>query len=1622
MAKLISFIDTEIGLEDKRIHDIGAVRSDGATFHSVSLREFSAFINGSDYICGHNVIHHDLAYLNSALHGPISIPAIDTLYLSPLLFPKHPYHALLKDDKLLTEELNNPVNDSKKASKLFYDEVNAFNALPSSLKQIYYLLLNPRHEFSGFFDYLDFRIGIFHPSIQNLVKSNFTGKVCSNADLGGLIKNYPVELAYALALIWADDAFSITPPWLVKTFPRIENVFKILRNTPCDSKCEYCRKTLDIHSALKRIFNYDSFRLYAGEPLQERAVQAAVDGRSLLAVFPTGGGKSLTFQLPALMAAETVKGLTVVISPLQSLMKDQVDNLNSQGITSAVTVNGLLDPVERANALERIANGTAHLLYISPEQLRSRTIQRLLSSRNVTRFVIDEAHCFSAWGQDFRVDYLYIGDFIRELQSQKASKERIPVSCFTATAKQKVISDICDYFKRKLDLDLEIFASTATRENLRYAVIHCETEESKYNTLRNLIAQKDCPTIVYVSRTRKTRELAERLTRDGFPARPFNGKMDANDKIINQEAFIRNEIKVIVATSAFGMGVDKKDVRLVIHYDISSSLEDYVQEAGRAGRNPSIQADCYVLYNDRDLDKHFILLNQTKLSISEIQQVWKAIKDLTKQRPSVCCSPLEIARQAGWNESGVDIETRVRTAIQALETAGYVKRGQNMPHVYATGIASGSTIEAATRIEQSRLFTEEEKVIAKRIIASMIGKSRRADAGNDEAESRIDYLADILGLTKSEVIHSVTLMRQAGILDDSQDMTAYIQATDTANKSLLVLERFAKLERFLFDRFIEDGCEINLKEMNEAAQAEGIPNASVKNLRTLLYFLTIKDYIHKEENIRAGTVKVYPTDSINRLKSKLDRRLDICRYVVEELYQLAEDTAATEKEEKPVYFSLVGLFNEYKAIPRLETFSGEVVLTDVADALLYLSKIGALKLEGGFLVLYNGMEIKRIVMDNRIKYKVDDYRFLDEFYKQKIRMIHIVGEYANLMVKDYDAALQYVDDYFQLDHRRFIDKYFKGERKKEIDRNITPDKFRQLFDELSETQTQIITDKDSKYIVVAAGPGSGKTRVLVHKLAALLLMEDVKHDQLLMLTFSRAAATEFKKRLIELIGSAANFVDIKTFHSYCFDLLGKIGSLEGADDVVENASAMIMNGEVEPGKITKSVLVIDEAQDMSEKDFTLVRALMQSNDDMRVIAVGDDDQNIFGFRGSDSKYLRLLVDSYGATKYEMPENYRSSKAIVTLANAFVTQLHGRMKSVPGVAVSNETGSVIITHHRCPNFIEGLVDEIARTHGAEKACVLTQTNDEAMQVLGLLERRNIHSKLIQSLGKQFRLSDLLEIKYFLSVIDQGGEAAVISDEVWQSAKDKLRVRFENSTCLEICENMIRDFETIYPDRYRTDLDEFIRESQYEDFYDDDRETLYVSTIHKAKGREFDTVYMLLQNCFANNDEKKRTLYVGMTRAKTRLMIHCNTDVFSRYSCRGLTHVSDPTEYREPDELLIQLTHKDVYLDYFKSRQDIVTRLRSGMSLELRDNQLFLISNNRTIPVVSFSKAFRDNLARWASQGYIPAAASIQFILAWRGEGEDKDTFIILPIIKLKKKIRNDTLCENDFPRIERFPSN
>ena len=1595
--KKIVFFDTEIDPKSGTILDIGAAASDGRTLHTAKQPEFAAFIRDCQFICGHNIFAHDLKYIGSLIRTVnCRCAPIDTLPLSPLLFPKRPYHKLLKDDKLQTDELNNPLNDSLKAQNLFYDEVNAFLALSREMQSIYFGLLGHTPIFSGFFQYLDFTA---EEDAEKAIRRKFLGQLCENADLDLMIRRTPIELAYTLALIRADDKASITPPWVIRNYPRMNNVMKLLRAAPCQSGCGYCSQKLDVHIRLKDIFGFDRFRTYNGEPLQEKAAAAAVAGKSLLAVFPTGGGKSITFQLPALIAGETSRGLTVVISPLQSLMKDQVDNLEERGIADAVTINGLLDPIERKAAIDRAANGMASILYISPESLHSKTVEELLYSRNVVRFVIDEAHCFSAWGQDFRVDYMYIGDFIRKLQDRKNLNRAIPVSCFTATAKQKVVSDIRDYFHDKLGLELELFATGAARENLHYAVLYKESEEEKYLEARNLIQAKNCPTIIYVSRVRRTIDIANRLRQDGFSALPFNGQMESREKIASQNSFIQGETQIIVATSALGMGVDKKDVRLVIHYDISDSLENYVQEAGRAGRDASIDADCYVLFNDNDLDKHFILLNQTKLSLSEIQQVWRAVKELTRQRSNVSCSALEIARQAGWDDSVKNIETRVNTAVAALEQAGYLERGRNASRVYADSLLVSNMAEAAAKIDASQKFSEKQREHAKRSVKYMISRRSIAKAQDEAGESRVDYIADRLGITKAEVIDAVNLMREEGILADHTDLTAFIHRTDTKNRSMQILRRFILLEDFFIDRLSGDGL-INYKELNDAAIRSGVRTSTVKDIKTLVFYWTVSGYLKKSFNPDEDRVYLERTAEPELQRQQFQKRTDLAEFIIRYLFRKSENTEnqSGNSEERAVQFSILELQNAYTEQSSLLFNHGETTAEDIQKALLYLSKIRALTLEGGFLVFYNAMQLHRLKLDNRIQYKRDDYQKLNTFYQQRIQQIHIVGEYAHLMVKDYDEALQFVSDYFQMDYRGFLAKYFKGNRLEEINRNITAKKYDQLFGKLSETQRKIIEDSNSKYIVAAAGPGSGKTMLLVHKLASLLMLEDVKHDQLLMLTFSRAAATEFKSRLLQLIGNAAHFIEIKTFHSYCFDLLGKIGSLAESNNVVKDAAAMIEDGNVEPGRITKTVLVIDEAQDMDEHEFALVRALMRQNEGMRVIAVGDDDQNIYEFRGSNSKHMQSLLTVFGAARYEMLDNYRSKQNIVNLTNAFAAAISQRMKSAPIRSVSQEPGSVKITSYRGRSLEIPLVADLKAHRTEGTCCVLTSTNEEAFRVTGLLRREGIPAKLIQSMDG-FDLANLAEIRCFLNTINENTASPLIDDELWKRAGDRMKSVYGQSACLALCLRLVDVFSSISQKKYRSDLLEYIHESKLEDFVESGARTVLVSTIHKAKGKQFDSVFMLLNGYDFSSDEKKRVVYVGLTRAKTLLHIHTNTRLFNRFDLPFIERTTNETLYPEPAEIMMELGHRDVVLDFFKWKQQAAAKLRSGDPL-LPDGDYLAIKEPRPVRIAKLSNACRAKLASLSAKGYVIKRAEVRYTVWWKGK-DDEEILIMLPNLYLMK---------------------
>ena len=1574
------FIDSEVSVNDGTVVDLAAIRDkDEAYIHTALQNDFAKFVNGAAYICGHNIIRHDVNYVRNLL--PEKAEYIDTLFLSPLLFPRKPYHKLVKDDKLISDALNNPYNDCIKARELFYDEVSAFKKLPDEMQTIYCTLLSPKMGYKGFFSFLSIEKISDDPA--RLIKEYFKGKICDNADVAALVEKYPEALSYALAIIHADDLDSITPAWVVMTFPEVQTVIHALRNSPCDN-CEYCKNRIDPVGALQRYFGYPAFRSYDGEPLQERATRSAVRSESLLAIFPTGGGKSVTFQVPALMAGELEHGLTIVISPLQSLMKDQVDNLVKKGIVRAVTINGAIDPVERADAFEKVESGFANLLYISPESLRSRTIEKLMLSRNVVRFVIDEAHCFSSWGQDFRVDYLFIGDFIRKLGDKKRLKAPIPVSCFTATAKQKVISDIRDYFREKLGIELKLFATGSSRENLHYKVIHEDTDEDKYATLRSLIENHNCPTIVYSSRTKTTEKLAERLQKDGYKAKAYHGQMDRLVKTENQDAFMKGETQIITATSAFGMGVDKSDVGLVVHYEISDSLENYVQEAGRAGRDPSIDADCYVLYNENDLDKHFMMLNRSRLSMNEIQQVWRAVKTLSANRGYFRKSALEIARAAGWDSESVkDIETRVKTALAALEQAGYIKREMNSPRVYADSIVSPSVAEAVKLIDRSSAFEDEnQRLKAHMIISSLVSKRSISKAGEAEAESRVDYLSDRLGITLEETVEIITKLRQEGILADDTDMSASYENSIGIIRRLGVIRR---CEDHLLSYINADSVEINLKQINADAADKKIKGCTLSILQTILNYYVGKQYIAATGSFAQGRLHVELNRPLDAFKAECTGR------------QLADETIARYLTGKQAEKKDKLNFVQYSVKELADVCSSELGTAvdhrGIQNSLLWLSTNNIISVEGGFLVVYSRLEIHRIEKDNRIQYKKEDYAKLNEYYKMKTQQIHIVGEYADMMVKSYDDAQMFVHEYFGLEYTAFIKKYFKGNREGEINRNITSSKYEELFGSLSEKQREIIDDM-SQCIVVAAGPGSGKTRVLVHKLAALLLMDDIKSEQLLMLTFSRAAATEFRQRLMSLIGDAARYVDIKTFHSYCFDILGRPGTLGESDNIVKMAIESLQSGEVESSRVTKTVLVIDEAQDMSADEYRLVQLLKDNNSGMKIIAVGDDDQNIYSWRGSDSKHFMSLVDTEDAIKYELIENYRSLPAIVDTANKYAALIKDRFKENPIVSVRQGEGTVSVTRYRYP--CEYHILEMIKSRNDKSVAVLTDTNDEAAMYLELLNSNGVKAKLIQE-AENCRVYDLVEIRVFMNKLKElNADSPTIEQENWDAAITKMKEYSMGSTQLDDCIKFIESFKSMYSRAYLSDLEEYLYESELSDMFEAEDEVVTVSTIHKSKGREFGTVYLVTSGKYKQDDAERRKIYVGLTRAKDNLFICTYGSNFDEFS-----PVYDEERRERFNRMVVLLGLKDVFLDTAIPFKQLIFRLRAGQEIFVENYGYWMIHNGKRYEVAKLSKRGRAKISSALSNGYTIERTVVRALAAWSPKDDEKEYPQILAYVYMRK---------------------
>ncbi len=358
---------------------------------------------------------------------------------------------------------------------------------------------------------------------------------------------------------------------------------------------------MTIHQILLKYWGFSSFR-----PLQEEIIQSVLDGRDTLALLPTGGGKSLCFQVPALAR----DGVCLVISPLIALMKDQVDNLKKRGIPAAALHSGM-HPDEIRIILDNCCFGKTKLLYISPERLTTGNMREAMKRMKINLLVVDEAHCVSQWGYDFRPPYLQIAS-IRPMIPD------IPVMALTATATPKVVADI----QRKLAFRKElVFQKSFERKNLTYLVLK---EEDKLKRLIKILGKVKGPGIVYVRNRRNTKEIAEHLQKNNISADFYHAGLDPKTRDRRQAAWISEEKRIIVSTNAFGMGIDKPNVRVVVHLDLPDSIEAYFQEAGRGGRDEK-RAYAVLLYEKADIldSRHNLVLSYPELKI--IRDVYQGL-------------------------------------------------------------------------------------------------------------------------------------------------------------------------------------------------------------------------------------------------------------------------------------------------------------------------------------------------------------------------------------------------------------------------------------------------------------------------------------------------------------------------------------------------------------------------------------------------------------------------------------------------------------------------------------------------------------------------------------------------------------------------------------------------------------------------------------------------------------------------------------------------------------------------------------------------------------------------------------------------------------------------------------
>ena len=431
----------------------------------------------------------------------------------------------------------------------------------------------------------------------------------------------------------------------------------------------------------------ETFGLSKLRPGQAEVIRSVLEGNNTLAIMPTGAGKSLCYQLPSLH----LPGTTVIVSPLISLMKDQVDKLEEAGL-EASQLNSSLTTEEHEENLEKIETDKTDFIFVTPERFTSQEFLQELRNRAVNFVVIDEAHCISEWGHDFRPAYLSLGAAIKTLGSP-------PVLALTATATPEVTTDI----EKQLDLGkLQVVKTGIYRPNIHFDVKRVTNEREKHEALVRILNEHEGAGIIYAATVKTVEELTDWLKAFDFKIEKYHGRMKASDRKRNQDAFMNDELKAIVATNAFGMGIDKPDIRFVVHYQMPGSLEAYYQEAGRAGRDNE-PATCSLFYQlaDRRTQQFFLAGKHPKFD--DVLSVYQSLQALNAGE-----TPIELATVQEHVNTVSD--GKVRVVLSLLKEFNVVKELRGSQFRLLKHDVAQPELEVLSRLSEEKTEKDKEKL------------------------------------------------------------------------------------------------------------------------------------------------------------------------------------------------------------------------------------------------------------------------------------------------------------------------------------------------------------------------------------------------------------------------------------------------------------------------------------------------------------------------------------------------------------------------------------------------------------------------------------------------------------------------------------------------------------------------------------------------------------------------------------------------------------------------------------------------------------------------------------------------------------------------------------------------